>query len=210
MSNAMKAHIPRTFVAAACAAGILAGATAAFAAPPAQCADPHDTRLYNLGVLKGRSLVNEAWNAPSIAHDCDKIDALKQLVVTVFNVAPPPGTPPLGGVCQGLGMRDGAVARINEIGTACNAACAADGSFIGELAAELYCQLSEALGGLGLDITLLDGALNSCGTHFEGACFTHFDSQVLVDTSCTPFTIAPFTAVYNQARSNQCIYNPQP
>lgn len=183
--------------------------------PPSSCASGRELRFFNAGLLKGESLVNQAWNSPSIGQSCEKFNQFRDAVKKVFLSLSVPTGWPQGVICQKDGEVAGAIARVDEIGSTCSITCGADGKFVGQMAAFLYCQLSVALGGLGMDVELLEGTTGTCTEAFTQACEETFKSVTInfketVDSTidCRPFTIDPFDDVWAQATHNQCLYDP--
>jgi hypothetical protein len=81
-----------------------------------------------------------------------------------------------------------------------------DGRAVGEVAAALYCDLSIALGGLGVDELLEPAAADACSRTFESACRSAFDRAARGIPNCRQFTRAEFREAYEVARFNQCVF----
>jgi hypothetical protein len=221
----------------------------AFAEVPAACDSDRDKRFYDLGVFKGRSLVDQAYASLELEPDetlCDCFEDFHEAVVRAFEAAAPPVDSPRSVLCHYAGSYEGAIARVDELtvdavehtdelavdavehtdeltvdaveradelsGIRCLIECYVLGRFIGEMAATFYCDLSIALGGLGLDEWLVEGSITFCGVLFVYGCHRMFDYLTprypsVDDPQCLPYTQAPYLEVYAQARHNQCIYD---
>ncbi len=211
----MRANIVR-FGAMAVVIGSLfatAEASAQLVVPDA-CSAPRNARLLALGERKGASLARQAFASTDIASSCDNVDAFADIVIDIVDgltVAAPSDA----ALCHFVGTVNGLLAQVEDIQTQCAEDCFLDGDFIGEIAGLLYCELSIALGGLGLDVTFVPGPVGLCGENFEAACFETFESTTTGDPLCEPFTpLDPpadpdFTEVWEQTRNNQCLFNPE-
>lgn len=181
--------------------------------PPTQCASGRGLFGFNGGVIKGVSLVNQAWSSPGVAQQCDNFDKLKTELLRMFQLVmghiPPDAS--LFVQCMFIGERDGAMQRVSELQSFCGIECSNEGMITGQLAADLYCGLSVALGGLGMDVDLGRGPQSTCGDAFEPACLSAFDTESGGYDGCAPYLKnTSFENVWTQAQHNQCLYNPVP
>jgi hypothetical protein len=93
--------------------------------------------------------------------------------------------------------------------------CKDDGTAFGEAAAQVFCDLSISLGGLGVDELLPPGPSSSCSNKYEEACHAAFDRVAAnfemvsgdPDAHCAPFTTGDFLEAYQVARFNQCLFS---
>jgi hypothetical protein len=169
------------------------------------CSTGRNLRGYSAGVLLGKNVVSQAWNA--VSHDPDQFDAFKTAVRTsVHHAIHLLATDASDYVqCRAKGMAQGVCDQLDTIQTSVSNICLLDGSAWGELSADLYCALSDAFGGLDVSGLLPNPPDGLCGTSFEDACadeFAAFASQ----PACHAFTVAPFVEVFAESQTNMCIY----
>jgi hypothetical protein len=193
-------------------AGVLTIASGAKAAPPTACTMGRNQIMYNAGILKGASLVNQAWGATDVQQNCDNWDLfefqVKRVYALVISSIPPNASQAIQ--CMFYGEQDGALARLAELFSDCEIPCADQGTLVADLASMLYCELSMALEGLGLDVYLPAGDVESCGTAFQDACQAEFLAETGTYAGCEPYTMCSgFDEPWHQAQFNQCLYNPQ-
>lgn len=210
----MRPFIPLLIITTLCACFALAPTPAAAQTAPAVCDSVREVRFFLLGVRKGRSLAEQAIATLDTADICADPDAITELQVTVVSIADGIVVPPdvSDAVrCHVLGQVAGLVAEVTDLQDTCvNDACIADGEFIGEISAQLYCDLSIALGGLGLADLFERLATDACGEAFQDACDATFFATAATRAACVPFTIAPFADVFALTQNNQCADNPAP
>jgi hypothetical protein len=204
---------------------------------PVACETSRNERFYNLGVKKGRSLVNRAYDSLALEPGetlCDCYEDFQEKVVRAFEAAAPPPSSPRSVLCHYAGSFEGAITRVDELAVEflefvegntvdgvewagepnsirCLIDCYVQGLFIGEMAATFYCDLSIALGGLGLDEWLVGGRITFCGMLFVYGCHRMFNYLTPrypseEDPQCLPYTQSPYLEVYAQTRHNQCLY----
>jgi len=195
----------------------LAAGTAHATTPiPASCDINAQTRgAYKQGNLLGERLVTQAWN--TIHNDCDRIDYFLQVVqdnVSRLTLLP---NASVNTICRYTGTADGVYNKLDALYGTCADDCFIDGTFAGQLSGEIYCELSIALGGLVEADDFLRGPVAVCGFSFEIGC----DSQFISTTTefvtpapspqaCEQYTEGEFAEVWDQARNNQCAYEPIP
>jgi hypothetical protein len=192
----------------------------ALATIPSECNDDGGLeRFYNLGVVKGQSLVNQAWDGlGEPTCDNDLLWYFPGIVIEAFEAGAPGPDSPIEVYCHYVGSYVGAIERVDELlGVGCNCMHSyLEGDMIGEMAAIFYCELSIALGGLGLDEWLVQGELSYCGEEFVEACEERFDDLTqsypsAVDPQCLPYTPyydpPDYEEVWEQTQHNQCIYS---
>lgn len=190
--------------------------TSALADVPIGCQESNFTiRGYQSGVAMGRSLVQRAWAS---VNDCDELELFTDIVVT--NVQ----SYQIGGastytICRHTGMVDGVFQELDAVWLQCDGQCCQEGQVIGELAAELYCQLSIILGGLAAPDDFVRRPVFTCGFTFETCCDTDFIGTSLSFegfnlegelVQCLPYTQNPYVEVWNGTRELQCMYIPPP
>jgi len=195
-----------------CACFALTPTPAAAQAVPALCDTAREVRFFALGVRKGRNLaesaIARATDPVDVCDDLDAIDDLRELIAAIVDdiVVPVGASEPTQ--CHVLGQVAGLLAAIDELQDTCGDLCVADGAFIGEISAFLYCELSIALGGLELAELFERLATDACGVRFQVACDHSFESTATADLQCLPFTEGTFTPVFREAQNNQCADNP--
>ena len=183
---------------------------------PPECIAPRDGRFFQIGVRKGVSLARQAIArvAPGdpldICHDQPTIDHLQAVIQAVAEDAEAelPASPSQTIKCHVLGQIAGLLQALADLQEDCVTACILDGEFIGEISAQLYCALSEALDGLGLADLFTRLATDVCGVNFQVACDNRFEEVATDDPLCLPFTEGEFTEVFLVTQNNQCADNP--
>jgi hypothetical protein len=181
---------------------------------PDECLSGRNNRMYNLGVRKGRNLAQQAFHSTDVDADCDNVDAFQEAIldaIDTVSLATPPSTASL---CHFKGTIDGLLAELEDIQDECGLggpSCFLEGEFIGQVSAQLYCELSIALGGLAYpDEEFLPGPVDDCDADFEAGCQQAFGVTANADAECVEFTEHPFDGVFEDTRDNQCVANPLP
>lgn len=181
---------------------------------PPICNTAREVRQFLVGVRAGRSLgqqaiarVEEESAEPNICDDLEAVENLQAIIEDI--VAGLTDIPPSEiAACRLQGQIVGLLAEVSDLQNTCEDTCIADGQFIGEISAQLYCALSIALDGLGLADLFDRLATTVCGELFEDACDAQFFETATSDLECVPFTTDPFDEVFNIAQNNQCASNP--
>lgn len=181
-------------------------------AAPALCDTAREVRQFALGVRKGRNLaeqaIRRATDPADVCEDLDAIDDLRELVAAIVDAIDVPPAASEVTQCHVLGQVAGLLAEIEELQEDCNGLCIADGQFIGQISAFLYCELSIALGGL-VTVELFERlATDACGVQFQVSCDHSFEVTAVADLECRPFTEDEFTLVFREVQNNQCADNP--
>jgi hypothetical protein len=185
---------------------------------PVDCAS--FASAYRTGYSGGRSIARSAWSSRNVAQSCANIDVFRVAVTSALatrmryelNLG---GAPTQSAACRSLGFAQGATDTVDGLLNQCADTCFLEGQFIGEIAAVAYCELSIALGGLGLDELLLRGPVEVCGTAFEVGCDSNFQTRAVSyrngdNIQCLPYTRVPFLEVFWQTQNNQCAYELEP
>lgn len=206
-----------SFVSASlCLMVLTAGKTAlAEDIPPGCSKNPYNTKAYQTGIYQGKCLVQRAWRATS---SCDNLEAFSDIVTKNVKSSAPTGATEYS-VCRYTGLYDGVLQELDSVWTGCEGQCCQEGSVIGELAADMYCQLSILLGGLADPNDFVRRPVFFCGFAFQVCCDATFLSSSLIYqgpdstgqmTQCTPYTEPPFIEIWNNTRELQCAYEPPP
>ena len=190
----------------------VAGLAHADLPPPPSCAvNAQTASAYRTGTKLGEKIVTQAW---ARIHDCDRIDQFLDIVqgnVSRLTLIPHASA---NTVCRYTGTADGVYSALDTLYGTCSDQCFLDGTFAGQLSGEVYCELSIALGGLAEADDFLRGPVQVCGLNFEVGCDSQFIATTTTFTStdgvCVPYTEGTFEAVWDQARNNQCAYEPIP
>jgi len=173
------------------------------------------TRAYQSGVAQGKSLVQRAWLS---VNDCDQLEHLTDIIIANVDFYQLTGSSAYN-ICRHTGMIDGVFQQIDAVWTLCDGLCCDEGSAIGELAAELYCQLSILLGGLAVPDDFVRRPVFECGFEFQTCCDSNFmgvsrayEGLDLLGQvkQCLPYTEDPFFDVWDGSREIQCTYVPPP
>jgi hypothetical protein len=180
--------------------------------PPPSCAvNAQAASSYRTGAKLGEKLVQQAWLR---VHDCDRIDYFLQIVQDNVSRLTLPAHASTNTVCRYTGTADGVYNALDTLYGTCSDQCFLDGTFAGELSGQVYCELSIALGGLAEADDFLRGPVEVCGLNFEIGCDSQFISTTTsfatTDGVCAPYTEGTFEEVWDQARNNQCAYEPIP
>lgn len=194
---------------------VLSGTIAAQAdeIPPACRTSSFVTRAYQAGVVQGKSLVQRAWLS---VNDCDQLELFSDIVVN--NVANFQITSTSAyTICRHSGMLDGVFQELDAVWMTCDGQCCEEGEIIGELSAELYCQLSILLQGLAEPDDFVRRPVYMCGFMFETCCDAKFVGTSLaysgadmfgVVKECGVYTEGTFFDVWDGTREIQCTYVP--
>lgn len=196
---------------------VLAATTSAFADEvPIGCQESAFTvRGYNSGVSMGRSLVQRAWGS---VNDCDQLELFTDIVVANVQNYQLVGDSTYT-ICRHTGLVDGVFQELDAVWLQCDGQCCQEGRVIGELAAELYCQLSIILDGLAAPDDFVRRPVFLCGLTFETCCDTNFIGTSLSYeglnlqgelVQCLPYTKDPYDDVWAGTRELQCMYVPPP
>lgn len=188
-----------------CVAVVLgAGASRADDVPPGCQESARTVRAYNSGFQQGLSLVESAWMA---VDDCDQLELFSDLVIANVENYVLTGSSAYV-VCRYTGMTDGVYAGLDEVWLQCGGDCCDEGEAIGELAAEIYCQLSILLGGLGEPDLFVRRPVWTCGFSFQTCCDSMFVGFSQDFPECLPYTEDPYYDIWDGTRVMQCSYTP--
>lgn len=171
------------------------------------CSAARDTRSFNTGRALGANLVDSAWNG--IGQDIDQVDQFRSLVIRTLRgvLRAVPRDTSTFALCRAQGLLVGAVDRLNAIQDEVGEFCFLEGSFWGELSAEIYCALAVALDGLGVTgIELPEPATLTCGENFEDGCAEKYESVATGSAECRPYTQGAHTPAYEENLQLQCAY----
>jgi hypothetical protein len=164
---------------------------------------------YRTGLRTGKTIVSSAWNR---VRDCDRVDYFLEVVEGNVSRLTLPANPSTSTVCRYTGTADGVYSELENLYGTCADQCFLDGEMAGALSGEIYCELSIALGGLVAADDFLRGPVQVCGLSFEIGCDSAFIDTTVdysnEDGVCRPYTEEEFFAVWDQARNNQCAYEP--
>jgi hypothetical protein len=199
---------------------LLHGLTASFAAvllvvatggqahaAPANCATGINLSQYKTGLKIGKTIVKSAWANIS---DCDRVDYFLDVVLVKVSRLTLKEGASNATVCRYTGTADGVYEELDTLYGTCADQCFIDGEFAGSLSAEIYCELSIALGGLVEADDFLRGPVAICGLNFEIGCDSAFIATSVdyanADGECLAYTEGEYETVWDQARNNQCAY----
>lgn len=179
---------------------------------PATCsATPQATSAYRTGLRLGERIVTTSW---SRVNDCDRVEYFLSIVEDNVSRLTLPPNASNSTICRYTGTVDGVYNMLDQLYGTCADQCFLDGEFAGEISGEVYCELSIALGGLAAADDFLRGPVQVCGLNFEIGCDSAFIGTTVSYANsegvCEPFTEGEFFDVWDQARNNQCAYEPEP
>lgn len=172
-------------------------------------------RGVNANVLRnarkaGVKLVRQAWRG--LGEDPDRVDELSTRVVRRMRErlqgAWRGGDKRPRMKCRAKGLRNAALGELERIQAEVAGACFLDGEFVGDFNAQLYCALSEVVGGLaeGLDFELPEPQTAICGGSFEQACQQTFAERARNDAACAEYTEPPHETVFEENQLSLCVY----
>jgi hypothetical protein len=224
--SCLYAAVMLTLIAARGAAG---QAAAKEPGPPAECTGkPRHLEKFNTGFASGKQRADKLFAETDVNKDPKKLkkklnrvlDRLHDHVREIMQ-----GDSSDGRRCRVQGVADGFIRRLAEL----LGQCVLDGAHWAQFAANLYCELSIELDGLGSDGPFLRAPAGLCGTLFEAVCDAGFAYVATEGTSalsrpvqqflheravaltpypgCGPYTVAPYAAVYREAMNLDCAYS---
>lgn len=165
---------------------------------PSACEESTQTqRAYKTGLLAGRSLVQRAWQS---VNECNQLDYFSNVVRANIEGYTVQGATTYS-ICRYAGMVDGAYEELDVVWTACGGSCCWEGEVIGMLAADVYCRLSELLGGLLIPDDFVPRPVCLCAG-FSGCCGAAFND--VTRERCEQYTLPPFRDVWLTSRALQC------
>jgi hypothetical protein len=189
----------------------VAGEASAQTSPPPPPACAGAASAYRTGLTLGQRIVTSSWNR---VNDCDRIDYFLQVVEDNVSRLTLPDNPSTSTICRYTGTADGVYQALDNLCGACFDQCFIDGEFAGQISGEIYCELSIALDGLEEADDFIRGPVAVCGLSFETGCDAAFigvtTSYVNDDGACVSYTEGEYERVWDQARNNQCMYEPPP
>jgi hypothetical protein len=196
-----------TFVTVVLLSGsVLAASEDAIAAPPAACSAVPAARAYNAGIRSGESLTDSAW--AGIAENPDRLDELKRVVLAAVRsrTSLPPGASVVA-QCRFAGFLQGTLDELAVLQDLVVQQCILDGDFFGDFMGNVYCDVSEGLGGLGnVGVIVRPTNPGTCGVNYQRSCDANFNSTAAANVGCGPYLTGAFLAVVNEYRNNQCTY----
>lgn len=197
--------------------------------PPAQCtAKPKHAEKFKNGFSAGAQRADTLFAATDVNKDPKKLkkklnrvlDKLHEHVREVISSDTKDGRR-----CRVQGVADGFIRRLAEL----LGQCVLDGAQWAQFAANLYCELSIELDGLGNDGEFFRAPAGLCGTLFENVCDNSYAyiategatslipgvKQFLAERGltlvpypgCAHYTRAPFDVVFADAINLECAYN---
>jgi len=198
-----------TFVTVVLLSGsVLAVSEDASAAPPAACSAVPAARAYNAGHRSGESLTDSAW--AGVGENPDRLDAFKAAIVQTIRSRVGTSLPPGASVpaqCRFAGLLQGALDELALIQDEVIRQCILDGDFFGDFLGNVYCDISEALGGMGtVGVIVRPTNPGTCGTNYQSSCDTNFNTTAAANVGCGPYLTGLFLPVKNEFRNNQCTY----
>ncbi|MGC4070402.1 MAG: hypothetical protein QM784_38205 [Polyangiaceae bacterium] len=165
---------------------------------PAACLNNNLTqRAYSSGKAAGKSLVQRAWQS---VNDCGRLDYFSDIVRSNVESYLLQGASAYS-ICRYSGMLDGVYEELDEVWISCGGLCCIEGQVIGALAAGVYCQLSQLLGGLDVPADFIPRPVCTC-EGFSSCCAGTFTD--LTQDKCREYTAQPYYDVWRQSRSLQC------
>jgi hypothetical protein len=201
--------------------------------PPPECAAQRDTNGYYAGVNQGMSFVLQIWKSKAVGENKDNWDILRTQVTStipavVSSLRKVSWTPYTK--CRVQGLVDGTVCKMNQLDPI--PGCQLDGTDWGRISAELYCDLSIEMGGLG-DVVpwYIRTPPGSCGQSWQNYCDDVYryaatrgaddllpevraflvgqnidPTQFWQEPKCLQYTLPPYVKVYDDSIYVDCSY----
>ena len=198
--------------------------------PPAQCTSkPRHIEKFKAGLAAGKQRADKLFAATDVNKDPKKLKkklnrVLDRLHDHVREVIDGDGSD--GRRCRVQGVADGFISRLAQLLNQ----CVLDGAQWAQFAANLYCELSIELDGLGNDAEFYRAPAGLCGSSFERVCDDGYayiategatpmranvqsflverGVQLVPYPGCAPYTEPPFDAVFANAVNLDCAYEP--
>lgn len=193
--------------------GIGYSAEALAQGPPPACQSAPNDMSFRAGVASGRALVQQGWSA--VNRNCFQLERFASVLVSnVQRLIAPAGSDAYV-LCRHSGIVQGVYEEVNAVWLQCEANCCQEGTLIGEMTGELYCNIAISLGGLGVADFLPRLPVTVCPFNIETCCDTRFIgyTQSFVSENgqaCLPYTRPPHELAWDQARNNMCIASVPP
>jgi len=190
------------------AAGFCFAGNVLAAQPPAICNSPRELRGFDAGVNLGTFLVEQGWNA---VDDCDLMEDFANIVMNSVDSIGFPQESSVYVMCRVSGFVQGIEEEVHRTWNQCAWECGHEGRFVGQIGGKLYCDWSIALGGLPLADDIFRYPVRTCGAIFQIGCDSEFMGFTQMGyPGCSKYTGGEFRLVWDQARNNECVYNPTP
>jgi hypothetical protein len=215
---------------ALCASSVAAQAVTSEPTTPAQCtANARHVEKFRSGFTAGKQKADNIWTASDVGRDAKKLrrklgrvlDRLHDHVWEVIH-----GDAPDGKRCRVQGVADGFIFRLAQL----LGECVLDGAQWAQFSANLYCELSIELDGLGNQGQFFRAPAGLCGSLFERVCdngyayvATEGQTALLPDVKrllqqravtltpfpgCQSYTVSPHHVAFDEAVNLDCAYNP--
>jgi hypothetical protein len=197
----------RTLVGTMLCVGVFFASEASWAAVPVptDCAGTATSqRAYLAGYQQGLALVDRAWLT---VNNCDLLETFSDIVYQNLQSFVLGGTSSYV-VCRYTGVMDGSMTEVDNLWTTCGGDCCDEGILLGQLAGEMYCQLSIMLHGLANPDMFARRPVHMCGYAFQGCCDANFVGTTLIDPTCSQYAYTPYYDVWDGTRNIQCAYTP--
>lgn len=196
-------------------------------APPSQCSARRPADKFRSGVAAGIQAADKFFAASDVGRDPKKLKrklnrVLDRLHDHVYQVITSDAAD--GRRCRVQGIADGFLHRLATL----LGECILDGAQWGQFTANLYCDLSIELGGLGNQEGFYRAPAGLCGTTFEQVCdnvYTHVATEATTPIpqqvshfvsnrsitlipypGCRPYTEANFATIFAAALNLDCAY----
>jgi hypothetical protein len=199
---------------------------------PPECSARRDATAWNSGRASGESRVSSVWKSASVGQDLDNLsdalpavlDSLQQYLATLSGGA----TPTTYIQCRAQGYTEGFLYALNKLFKQ----CVLDGADWGQFSADMYCRLSQEIGGLAEETLFLRAPVGLCGNMTEFTCEEVYryvgnegnysvapivqeyldDEGVTLEPypGCGIYTDNEFLAAFEAALHNDCTYEIAP
>jgi len=198
-----------------CLAVAQTAASASAQAVPVGCREARPARAYQQALSTGQNLASLAW---SKLHDCARLGQFVDKVAAALT-SYRPASKDLQLVCRYTGFVDGVFQAVSGAFGSCSDQCCMEGQAIGEMSAQLYCDLSILLDGLGSPDDFVRGPVDSCGSAFQACCDSAFTNEsrnyrgvnsARKQIACRPYTVDAYRQVWSDTRELECAYEVDP
>jgi hypothetical protein len=212
------------------ASSVAAQAVTSEPTTPAQCtARPRHIEKFRSGFISGKQKADNIWTASDVGRDAKKLrrklsrvlDRLHDHVREVISSDASDGKR-----CRVQGVAEGFVFRLAQL----LGECVLDGAQWAQFSANMYCELSIELAGLGNQGQFFRAPAGLCGSLFERVCdngyaYVATEGQTALQPAvkqflqqravtltpfpgCQPYTVSPHDVAFEEAVNLDCAYNP--
>jgi hypothetical protein len=154
-------------------------------ATPSQCQSGMGRNGYNAGLAFEARFIDHLW---AQYGDCHEFESFITAIAVPFAGSAPTSTYLK---CREMGIVDALWNKVDEVAVTCMIECAATGSAIGKLQADIYCRVADMFGDDTANETVSSCPVNLCDIIGEGQCRADF--QYDADANCPSHPVSDTT-----------------